>query len=212
MTKFLKISLLFLLFSQLHQYNFDYCVTYEIINSKNQNKNRTVSYFINKQDNSYFALQNNTLNKLKEITFLDRNGVYFKSQLEIKTLINSSITLNKEHIKKYSNPYKFQVDNYDFVKLKDTILNNKVCKRFLLKHNNPKRETKRQIGKEVYVIDTTFNIKPMLTFDTAYEIWKLRKNIPDGLIVEKYLYNSKNELEITEKIKSNENISMNFKL
>lgn len=213
MTKLLNINICFFLLFQSYVYNFDYRLTYEVTNnSKKQEKKYTISYLINEHDNSFFASEINSSTRLSEITFLDQKGIYWKNQVEIKDYKNSSITLGKEYSKQYSNPYKYQVDNYDFIELKDTLLNNKVHKRFLLKSNDTKREKKKKLGREIYVIDTTYNIKPMLTFSTAYEIWKLRKNIPNGLIVEKYFYNSKNKLVIKEKLKSSEKISLKFNL
>lgn len=212
MTKLLKIGFCLIFLSQTYEYNFNCRLTYEFIDLKNQKKNHDVNYLINNQDNSYYSSYHSISGNMEEVTFLDQNGVYWKGQLKNQILSNLEITLEKELLRKYSNPYKFQVDNYDFIELKDTLLNNKMCKRVMLKSNSAEREQKKKLGREVYVIDTSSDMKPLLTFSTAYEIWKKRKNIPNGIIIEKYLYNYKGEMVIQEKLKSSENISLKFKM
>ena len=212
MTKLLKIGLCFFFLSQNIEYNFNSRLVYEVTDLKNQKKNRIVTYFINEQDNSYNAFQNSISSKQNEVTFVDQNGIYWKGEIKTEDLNKPKITLGKEQITHHSNHYKYQIDNYDFIELKDTILDNKVCKRFMLKSNNAEREKNKKLGTEIYVIDTSLNMKPLLPFSTAYEIWKTRKNIPNGLIVEKYLFNYKNEMVIKEKLKSSENVNLTFDL
>lgn len=212
MIKLLKIGLCFCFLSQNIEYHFNTQLVYEVTNLKNQNKNRIVTYWVNKEDNSYNAFQISISNKENEVTFLDYNGIYWKGEIKAEDLLKPKITLRKEQMTPYGNPYKYQVDNYDFTELKDTILDNKICKRFMLKSTNAVIEKDKKLGKEIYVIDTSSNIKPMLPFSTAYEIWKTRKNIPNGLIVEKYFFNYKNEMVIKEKLKNSKNINLKFDL
>lgn len=212
MTNLLKIGLCFFFLSQTYEYNFNRRLTYEVIDLKNQQNNRIVTYLINEQDNSYNAIQNNILSTQNEIIFVDQNGIYWKGQIKTEDLNKPRITLEKEQITNYINPYKYQINNYDFIELKDTVLNEKVCKRFMLKSNDAQIEKKKKLGREIYVVDTSSNMKPMLIFATAYEIWKKRKNLPNGLIVEKYFFNDKREMIIKEKLKNSENINLTFNL
>ena len=197
--------------SQTYEYNFNCRLTYEVTNLKDQKKNHIVSYLINEQDNSYNSTNLTISDNKEEITFVDQNGVYWKGQLNNRNLKNSVVTLDKGLSRKYNNPYKYQVDNYDFVELKDTLLDNKNCKRFMLKSNDVEKEKKKKLGREIYIIDTSSNTQPLLTFCTAYEVWKRRKNIPNGIIIEKYFYNFKGEMVTKEKLKSIENINLKFK-
>lgn len=212
MVKLLKIGFCFFFFGKVYDYNFNHRLVYEFTDLKSPKKNRIITYLINEQENSYIASQSNISDDLAEIKFIDQNGVYWKGQLKKADLDKSSTTLRKEQLASYGNPYKYQVDNYDFIALKDTVLNDKVCKQFMFKCTNKERERKKKIGKEIYIIDTSVDMKPLLSFSTAYEVWKLRKNIPNGLIVEKYFINYKNEMIIKEKLKSNENISLQFNI
>ncbi len=212
MTNLIKIGLCFFFLSQTYEYNFNRRLTYEVTDLKNQQNKRIITYLINEQDNSYNAFQNNILSNQNEITFVDQNGIYWKGQIKTEDLNKPKISLEKEQMTNYSNPYKYQVDNYDFIELKDTVLNEKVCKRFMLKSNDAEREKKKKLGTEIYVIDTSSNMKPMLTFVTAYEIWKKRKNLPNGLIMEKYFFNAKHEMITKEKLKSSENIKLTFSI
>ena len=211
MTTLLKIGFCFFFLSQTYEYNFNRKLTYEVTNLKNQKKNHVVSYLLNEQDNSYFSTQN-TFDNREDITLLDQNGIYWEGQIKREDLTKSEIMLENGRLGNYQNPYKFQIDHYDFVELKDTVLNNRTCKRFMLKNNEVKKEKKKKLGREIYVIDTSSNIKPLLTFCTAYEVWKSRKNIPNGLIIEKYFYNFKGEMITKEKLKSSENINLKFKV
>lgn len=208
--KLLKIACCLLFLTQNNEYTFTRQLTYEVTDYKNPKKNRTVTYLLNDENNSYHITLNNISKKQDELILLHYDELYWKGQINKEDLKKPNITLEKGLQSGFSNPYKYQVDNYDFTALKDTILNHKVCKRFILKSNDPVKEKKKKLGREVYVIDTSSESKPLLTFCTAYEIWKQRKNIPNGVIVEKYFYNYKKELVFKETLKSSDDINVRF--
>lgn len=212
MTQLLNIGFCLIFLSQNYEYNFNCKLTYEVTNLKDQKKNHIASYLINKQDNSYNSTNLKISDNKQEVTFLDQNGIYWKGKLNNQILKNSVITLDKGLAKKYSNPYKYQIENYEFVELKDTLLDNKNYKRFMFKSKVIENEIKKKIGREIYIIDSSSNIQPLLTFCTAFEVWKSRKNIPNGIIIEKYFYNFKGEMMTKEKLIDIENIDMKFKL
>lgn len=212
MIKLINIGLFYLFLTQLTEYNFNHRLIYEVTDLKNHKKNHHVIYLINEQDNSYFASQKKLSSYQNEVTFLDQKGIYWKGQINNEELNKSKISLKKEEISNYRNPYKHQVNHYNFIELRDTILNNKVLKRFMLKSNEFETKKNKKLGTEVYVIDTSFSMNPLFTFATAYEIWKAKKNIPNGLIMEKYFFNSNHELITKEILKSNESINLTFSL
>lgn len=170
MMKLLKIGFCFFLLANVYNYNFNYRLDYEVTYLKNSKKNHIITYLINEQDNSYNASRYDISDELFGITFLDQNGVYWKSKVNKKTFTKYSFTLYKEQLRHYSNPYKDKVDLYDFFALNDTVLDNKICKQFIFKSKDIKREQKKKLGKEIYVIDTSQNIMPLLIFSTAYEV------------------------------------------
>jgi hypothetical protein len=43
-------------------------------------------------------------------------------------------------------------------------------------------------------------MKPLLTDPTSLNIWRINKNMPDGLIVEKHIYNYKGEILWSERL------------
>ena len=43
-------------------------------------------------------------------------------------------------------------------------------------------------------------MKPLLTNPTSLNIWRINKNMPNGLIVEKHIYNFKGEISLSEKL------------
>tara|TARA_R110001583_G_scaffold61679_2_gene181940 strand:+ start:500 stop:742 length:243 start_codon:yes stop_codon:yes gene_type:complete len=75
---------------------------------------------------------------------------------------------------------------------------------------NPKKAKRKKIGSHIYIIDTTKVMKPLLTDPTILNIWRLNKNIPYGLIVEKQVYSSKGELTWTEKLKEVNPVNFNL--
>ncbi len=164
---------------------------------------------MNDKINSYNAYLWKLTDEESTLTFVDQKGISYSTKTDTGIFNNPVYYFKGENLHIYANPYKYQVRNYDFTALNDTILNNKICKRFILKS---KKELKKKSGSEVYIIDTSFNLKPLLTHSTVYEVWKKRKNLPNGLIIEKYYYNSENKITCIEKLRSYETIDLVFKI
>lgn len=209
MISLLKFQLAFFLFIQINEYSFNRKIVYDSVYFENQQKNIVTTYLINDDNNNYNAYLWKVSDMENNLTFVDQNGIYYNGLADTGILSKPSYDFKKENLNIYSNPYKYKLHNYDFSELSDTILNNKIYKCFIFKR---KRESKKNYGSEVYIIDTSYNIKPLLINSTVFEVWKLRKNLPNGLIIEKYYYNSENKITCIEKLKSSESIDLVFKM
>jgi hypothetical protein len=167
-----------------------------------------MNYYINSNDNSFHATVD-TLNKSEMPKFYFRD--YNKLTLQVDVTGNAKnpgkIKIKKEDTRKYTNT-KNQMKNYDFYLMSDTIINEKKLARIMLKSSNSKREKRKKLGKEIYIIEVSKNYKPMFIFETAYNICEERKNFPNGLIVEKHYYDYKGTLVKSDKLKEIESTNL----
>ncbi|RKS92492.1 hypothetical protein BC952_2392 [Flavobacterium limicola] len=201
LTLLLTISTSFL-FSQ-KKYEFDYLIEFKQTYYKNSKSENTISgfYLTNSKKNNYVALVTSLDSTNYKMHFKDENGLSFnvnfkKSDLEKAEFIN----VNCYYVSNYNNPYKVRIEEYDFFNLNDTIIDETEYSRYKLTSTIPRREKKKKLGTEFYIIDnnTKFHL-PLLYFSTAYEEWKSKKNIPNGIFKERHLVDYYGKLFIREK-------------
>ncbi|WP_396596193.1 hypothetical protein [Dokdonia sp. R86516] len=215
------IFLLLILFSSnilaQKKYAFDRISTYsrEIVKPGERKKDKNdsitklqVIYLTQENDNSYFALltKKDSLNFTFKLT--DRNGVKITmdiSRIQFEQL--ETLEAPCKNISEYVNPYKYQVKNYDFTEIKDTIIEGVSYSSYKLTSNNSKRAKRKKLGTNLYIIDkSTTEHLPFLTFATAYEEWKTVRNIPNGLFIEKHMLFYSGKTFMKEKIISTHKI------
>ena len=199
-------------FSQ-KQYKFDYLIEYDLtyykdsIKIKNRPFRKTDKkikkyYLTNSKNNDYLAIitEKDSLNY--KMVFKDNNGIH-SNVIILKSDLNKAefINLDCKHMNRYQNAYKYQIKNYDFFILSDTVINNKSFIRYKLSSIKPKKVERKMLGTEFYIIDkfTNFHL-PILSFSTAYEEWKSNKTIPNGIFIEKYFIDYYGNLDSSEKI------------
>ena len=182
------------------EYNFDCEVQYQV-KSKFRNLDYTRTYYINTKDNSYFAVKVPVEKSKYKLQIIDYEGLIAKQTFNADQLNKSTVILKSDNAKFYSNPYKYQIDNYDFKKHSDTIVDGKQLNNIILASTNSKTNRKKRIGHYKYLVDPEFQMLPMFEFSTAYEIFKARKNFPKGLITQFYMYDSKNEMGTSQILK-----------
>jgi hypothetical protein len=192
-------------------YEFDYRLLYETTIHKDKKK-VYMNYYINSNDNSFHAIID-TLSKNKNpiFYFRDINKLTYQAEVTGNAKNPGKIKIKKEDTRKYTNT-KNQMKNYDFYPMSDTIINEKKYSRVMLKSSNLKREKRKKIGKEIYIIDVSKNYKPMFIFDTAYNIYEERKNFPNGLIVEKHFYDYEGNLVKSDKLKEIEPTNLSVEI
>jgi len=194
-------------------YEFDYLIEYEFnifkdsIKIKNQHfyeqdKQIHRYYLTNSKNNDYYAVITEKDSLYYKLVFIDHNGIYSNVEF-LKSDLNKAefINIDCKNVTKTTNPYKYKTKYYDLVSLKDTIINNESFWHYKMTSNKPKKKRKEKIGTTFYIIDKSSNFHlPLLTFSTLYEKWKLNKELPNGLIKEKYYENYYGRLSSNEKL------------
>ncbi|MGY0392189.1 hypothetical protein ACW5R3_06520 [Bizionia sp. KMM 8389] len=113
---------------------------------------------------------------LADVVFLKKN--FHKAEF---------INILSENVGSGAKPHDFHDKNQDFFILKDTVINNKVFKRYKLSVVNARRAKKYKLASQYYIIDnsTDFHL-PILNSESSYNEWKRHKNIPNGIYSELY--------------------------
>lgn len=192
-----------LCFSQ-KRYEFDYLIEYKRTFYKDSLTEKTISrfYLTNSKKNSYLAVITNSDSLNYQMDFKDENGLTFNVNF-LKSDLNKAEFINAEcgYISKYRNPYKFRIKEYDFFNLKDTLINGIEFARYKLTSIKPKKEKRKKLGTEIYIIDknTKFHL-PVLYSPTAYEEWKSKKNVPNGIFKERLLFDYYGNLSVKEEM------------
>jgi hypothetical protein len=193
-------------------YEFDYRILCETTIHKDKKK-VYMNYYINSNDNSYISrIDTSSKNKNPIFYFRDINKLTYQAEVNGNAKNPGKVKINKNLTRNFRNLYKFQTENYDFYPMTDTIINEKKFARVMLKSSNSKREKRKKIGKEIYIIDVSKNYIPMFIFETAYNIYLERKNFPNGLIVEKHYYNYEGNLVKSDKLKEIEPTNLSVEI
>ena len=97
----------------------------------------------------------------------------------------------------YKNHFKHITEEYEFVKLPDTVINDLPLKKYMLKYvGKIKRKKSFPIGTNHYIIEDSTNFHlPILIHSTAFEEWKIERNIPNGIFKEKIFYDFNNTVK-----------------
>ncbi|MEZ4838859.1 hypothetical protein [Flavobacterium sp.] len=196
-TTFLFITWLFIHFNETYQ--FDYRLVYENISVKN-NTRKIQHFYTNSENNHFHAVTYNLEKDTMKFYFRDNNKMTIMLNLEGnykspgKVVIPDSLTTNwsGKNIAK---------EHYFFSKMNDTILGEKKYTQIKLSPLNPKRAKRKKIGYEIYLVDTNIKMKPFFNESLAFEVWREKKNFPDGLVVEKHYYSYDGKLSYSQVLK-----------
>lgn len=178
-------------------FQFDYLLEYNFTHHLDSTKSAKVFYLTNSKDNSFYA-------KITEKDSLNYRLI-FKKQNQLF----SDLLLTKNNFKKgeiinidciniwpFSNPYKYQVENYDYILEKDSTnikTHSFICLR------SEKYKKRKKIGKTTLKFDTNLPFQlPNLFHDTMYEEWIKEKDLPNHVITESSYFNNENKLIWTE--------------
>jgi hypothetical protein len=189
-------------FSQ-KQYDFDYLIEYELTTYKDSVE-KTIKrfYLTNSNKNNYLAVITELDSLNYRMDFKDENGLSFNVNF-LKSDLNKAefINVSCDYVRNYDNPFKFLIKEYDFLNLNDTIIDKVEYSRYKLTSIKPKKKKRKKLATEFYIIDkkTKFH-SPIFYFPTAYEEWKSKKNIPNGIFKERYLIDFYGNLDSKEKL------------
>lgn len=189
-------------------YFFDSKIDYEFINHLDSTKNCIKTYYTNSKDNSYSIFRIVLDSTTSKIEFIDSNGAYLKKKVNNSIFNYKNVYVDRDEIENYDYPFLYQLDNYHFSEVNDTILNNKAYKHITFLSNDLKRAKKKKLGTLQYIFNTNFDHQPLLQFSTAFEVWKVTRKMPDGLIMESHLRNDQNKLVFSEKLRHISSIAM----
>ncbi len=164
------------------KYSFDYALVYDFQLDENAKVEKRI-LMTNSKDNTYLleVIEKDSLNYT--LKFIDQNGYYSLTQLSTSDFFKAeTINLDCASVLPFKNRFKYQVKNYDYHLLNDTLINQNKYSRYLLKSNRPKREKKRRLASLFFVLekDTKFHL-PVLMHSTSFEEWKVEKNTPNGI-------------------------------
>jgi len=197
-------------YSQKH-YDFDYIMEYDgtfykdsvkIKNQHYRDSEQSIKryYLINSKQNEYFAVISEKDSLNYQLIFDDHKrkvhskAVFLKSDLNDAELIN----MNCRNILRSMNLLKSE--NYDFLKLKDTLINNESFFHYKYSLRNSKKRKRKKIGTHYFIIDKSSNFNlPLFAQLNIFEKWKLNKKTPIGFIIEKYYIDYYGKLKYTEK-------------
>ncbi|MFD2828166.1 hypothetical protein ACFSYG_16935 [Leeuwenhoekiella polynyae] len=142
-------------------------------------KDNSYLAILTEKDSLYYNLQFKKQDKIKA------NIILLKNEFDIAERINipcKYVLSNKNH-------FQYQVKNYAFQKLHDTVIGSTQLHQLVLKSVKEKTIKRKKIGELYYLIDTAklADNLPVLKNVTAYEEWKTEtSSLPNGLLKETY--------------------------
>ncbi|WP_157962272.1 hypothetical protein [Winogradskyella aurantiaca] len=157
-------------------------------------------YLINVSQNHFFATIFDKDSLEYDFYFKDENGIALNVQY-VKQNLNkaANIKVQCEHVHRYRNPYKKLINDYAFSMVGDTIIGTSTYKVYKLASFNSKQVRKHKIGTQYYIVDTTkTDLLPFFNYSTAYEEWKAKNTLPNGLIIERYFIDYYGQLHSKE--------------
>ena len=123
----------------LKQYAVDYKLQYDAIYPQDSTKNHKVIYYINSTANNFFATARPDKERKLRLYFTDYNGKAFDGKVSLNEL--ASIEKNgiaQKTFYELTNPYKYQINNYDYFAKGDTIINGHTCSGYYCVAQSPK--------------------------------------------------------------------------
>jgi hypothetical protein len=197
--KKLLLCLLVISYSSFSQteYSFDYLLQYNYTNHIDSTKSETIYYLTNSKDNSYLARITNKDSLNLSIQFLKHDLIFSDVVISKKNFqIAEFINIECKNVRKYSNPFKYKVNDYDYIKLETSDVLEKyeiICIR------SEKYRKKIKIGKYVLKFNTTMPFHlPNLFFSTLYEEWNKERDLPNYFLSEISFINFENKLITSE--------------
>lgn len=215
----LLFSLTFVVGHSQKLYEFDYIMEYHAMvyykkPRKIKNKDHKVTeefakgyYLINSEQNEYFGVitEEDSLNY--KIVLEDQKRGLFSRAIALKSELNDADMINMDckGITRLASSLELQrlkKEDFDFVKLKDTTINNEsfLHYKFYLKNPKERKRKRKKIGTYHLIIDKSSKFKlPLFRSRYQYEKWILNEKTPMGLIAEVFITDYEGKLVYSEK-------------
>lgn len=217
-TLILLFSLTFTISYSQKLYDFDYIMEYDAMiryekpvkirkqGYKVSERNVKGYFLINSKQNEYYAVitEEDSLNY--NLVFQDHKRKLISKAVVLKSDLNDAdlINMNCRDIRGLADPLSInhlKKDDFDLVKLKDTLINNVSFNHYKYSYSNSKKRKRKKIGTTYLIIDKSSNFNlPLFRNLNLYEKWILNKKTPMGLIKEIYYTDYFGKLRYTEKL------------
>lgn len=196
-----------LLFASLYSFaqsnTFDYVLDIEYQARENQIPTKS-KWHVNSKDNTYLLEIKNKNEGITDVRFFDALKVVGQDSYP-KNKINASkgLTMDCNKVLYFKNPYKKnQLKRYYFEVFNDTVIDGKAYIHYAIKCNDKKYAKRKKIGEIHYIVHKDGpDIKPVLLHDTApLTVYMMHKNIPNGLLKERYFITPDGKKECRYKV------------
>ncbi len=169
-------------------YEFDYLLEYDFYWDYRTLEPTKYIYLTNSQNNEYSAVLTEKDSATLKLDFLDHKGNHSINDIGKEEIIKSNnFNVKCGDVRPHSNTKKSIIKRFDFIILNDTLISGKAFGHYILKS---RRNDNSAI--EHYIVNTSFDSHlPILRYATAFGKWELIKNLPNGIISEKYLISAK---------------------
>jgi len=190
-------------FSQ-KQYHFDYAMLYDDAVKLNDTMSSNL-HLVNSKDNSYGLFVSYDKDSTRvNLYFIQYDYTAAKFNLN-KDLFFKAETINLDcnTARSYSNPYKYQTKNYDFVIYNDTLINDTLYNHYAVKSlKDLKYQKKKKIITSHFITDkSSSDFTPFFYHTTIYNEWLENKGkIPNGVIKILYNINVKGEMTFKQQL------------
>ena len=169
--------------------NFNMLLTYEckFVNQDSTLRTETRYKLTNSKDNSYFIDIKNldSLNYHLTLKYFDHILTEFKVDKENFKTVNR-LNIECDLIFNYKHNFKNVAKDYSIVNKEDTLINNIKYKQYQSKYlRGKKSRLKKKAGQITYIIEnnTEYHL-PIISHPTLNLVWKLKKNVPNGIFKE----------------------------
>lgn len=186
MRKILSTILVFISITSFGQktYEFDYLLEYDFYWDFRSPKPIKYLYLTNSQNNEFTAVVTKKDSATLKLDFLDHKGNHSINYINAEQFYTSfDFRIKCGNVKPHTNTKKSLIKRFDFIVLKDTLISGNSLGHYILKSNR-----KDESAIEHYIVDISLdNHLPILRYATAFGKWEATKNLPNGIISEKYL-------------------------
>jgi len=150
-------------------------------------KTRLFYLLVNSKDNSYYATLTHLDSLQSQLKFFLFESVATKVNVVGAYFLKAEfININCEGIYSYKYFYRngSKLKYYDSKILNDTIINNKIYGKYVIKNMKTKRGRKEKSWSYYYIIDKSKPALPFLNNNITYSVYKKNPQIPKGKLVQ----------------------------
>ena len=206
------VLLLFLYFftTSPRTYVFDYRLDYEWT-SKLYYDPTHLSFFVNKESSSYYATIYKFDNSETQLYFQDSFSTIFSGTVSGDTKNPGDVLVSTKQTNEIGNLLN-KSKEYSVHRLNDTIIDHRKMAQLTIIAKNQKKAKRNNIGSCIMIIDTTKDMKPVLTDPLEYFLLNNSSLLPRGVLHAKHFYNFDGSWKSSVKLKEIAPANFNFQI